>query len=50
MKIPGSEFQTRMNKLRSRVAEDGLGYRWNAKKYPAGKEKEVLQKILTELK
>jgi len=33
-----------------RVAEDGLGYRWNAKKYPAGKEKEVLQKILTELK
>lgn len=33
-----------------RVAEDGLGYRWNAKKYPAGKDKEIQQKILAELR
>jgi len=33
-----------------RVAEDGLGYRWNAKKYPQGKDKEMQQKILAELR
>ena len=32
------------------VSGDGLGYRWPAKKYPEGKDKEMQQKILSELK
>ncbi len=33
-----------------RMPEDGLGYRWNAKKYAVGKDKEVQQRIMAELK
>jgi diadenosine tetraphosphate (Ap4A) HIT family hydrolase len=33
-----------------RVEGDGLGYRWNPKKYPEGKDKQVLQKIISNLK
>jgi histidine triad (HIT) family protein len=33
-----------------RMPDDGLGYRWNAKKYPAGKDKQLQQEIIAELK
>ncbi|MFA5863973.1 MAG: HIT family protein [Phycisphaerae bacterium] len=33
-----------------RVSDDGLGYRWNAKKYPTGKDQEIQRKIIAELK
>lgn len=33
-----------------RVPGDGLGYRWNASKYPEGKDREIQQKIISELK
>jgi len=32
-----------------RQPEDGLGYRWNAKKYPEGKDHQVLQRVVAEL-
>lgn len=32
-----------------RVEADGLGYRWNAKKYPPGKDQAIQQKILEQL-
>lgn len=33
-----------------RVDADGLGYRWNAKKYPEGKDKKIQQAIIAELR
>ncbi len=32
-----------------RKPNDGLGYRWPAKKYPEGKDKEIQQKIISQL-
>ncbi len=32
-----------------RMPNDGLGYRWPAKKYPEGKDKEIQQKIINAL-
>jgi len=32
-----------------RRADDGLGYRWNPKKYAEGKDKKMQQKLLAEL-
>ncbi len=33
-----------------RKPDDGLGYRWNPKKYPPGKDKQLQQQIIAELK
>jgi histidine triad (HIT) family protein len=33
-----------------RFPDDGLGYRWNSKKYSPGKDQEIQQKIISELK
>jgi histidine triad (HIT) family protein len=33
-----------------RVDADGLGYRWNPKKYPEGKDKKIQQAIIAELR
>ena len=33
-----------------RMENDGLGYRWNAKKYPPEKDKQIQQKIIAKLK
>lgn len=33
-----------------RIEDDGLGYRWNAEKYPEGKDKKMQQAIIAELR
>ena len=46
-KVSGQEVPHVHFHIIPRVAADGLGYRWNAKKYPEGRAEEVRRKIVS---